>query len=160
MQIINSVCPHDCPSTCALEVERLDGVSIGRIRGAADNPYTAGVICAKVARYSERIHHPDRLRTPLRRIKDKGIGLDSFIAISWEEALDKVAEQLILAEQKSIIQMSIIMQQRIILHLMKIHQLARTVSGRKNFNTMLLIILLLVFNPIMRVAYTETDTID
>ena len=100
MQIINSVCPHDCPSTCALEVERLDGVSIGRIRGAADNPYTAGVICAKVARYSERIHHPDRLRTPLRRIKDKGIGLDSFIAISWEEALDKVAEQLILAEQK------------------------------------------------------------
>ena len=70
MQIINSVCPHDCPSTCALEVERLDGVSIGRIRGADDNPYTAGVICAKVARYSERIHHPDRLRTPLRRIKD------------------------------------------------------------------------------------------
>lgn len=100
MQIINSVCPHDCPSTCALEVERLDGVSIGRIRGAADNPYTAGVICAKVARYSERIHHPDRLRTPLRRIKEKGLGLDSFIAISWEEALDKVAEQLILAEQK------------------------------------------------------------
>jgi anaerobic selenocysteine-containing dehydrogenase len=30
------------------------------VRGAPDNAYTAGVICAKVARYAERIHHPDR----------------------------------------------------------------------------------------------------
>src|SRR6478735_2786148 len=59
--------PHDCPSTCALEVEVLDGRSIGRVRGAADNLYTAGVICAKVARYAERIHHPDRLLHPLIR---------------------------------------------------------------------------------------------
>jgi uncharacterized damage-inducible protein DinB len=34
---------------------------IGRVRGAEDNSYTAGVICAKVARYAERVHHPDRL---------------------------------------------------------------------------------------------------
>jgi hypothetical protein len=27
-----SVCPHDCPSACALEVERIDGDRIGRIR--------------------------------------------------------------------------------------------------------------------------------
>ena len=59
--IAYSVCPHDCPSTCALEVERLDGHTIGRVRGATENSYTAGVICAKVARYAERIHHPDRL---------------------------------------------------------------------------------------------------
>src|SRR5437867_3533629 len=54
-----SACPHDCPSTCALEVEVLDAHTIGRVRGAAENAYTAGVICAKVARYAERIHHPD-----------------------------------------------------------------------------------------------------
>ena len=54
-----SACPHDCPSTCALEVEVLDAHTIGRVRGAADNDYTAGVICAKVARYAERVHHPD-----------------------------------------------------------------------------------------------------
>ena len=62
-----SVCPHDCPSTCALEVEVLDGARIGAVRGAEDNSYTAGVICAKVARYAERIHHPDRLTQPLLR---------------------------------------------------------------------------------------------
>ena len=49
-----SACPHDCPSTCALEVELLDERTIGRVRGSKDNDYTAGVICAKVARYAER----------------------------------------------------------------------------------------------------------
>src|SRR5262249_59577124 len=56
-----SACPHDCPSTCALEVELLDERTIGRVHGAKDNDYTAGVICAKVARYAEREHHAQRL---------------------------------------------------------------------------------------------------
>ena len=67
VRIAASACPHDCPSTCALEVEVIDERTIGRLRGAADNAYTAGVICAKVARYAERLHHPDRLTRPLRR---------------------------------------------------------------------------------------------
>jgi anaerobic selenocysteine-containing dehydrogenase len=45
-----SACPHDCPSTCALEVELIDERTIGRVHGSKDNDYTAGVICAKVAR--------------------------------------------------------------------------------------------------------------
>jgi anaerobic selenocysteine-containing dehydrogenase len=65
--IRSSVCPHDCPSTCALEVQVLDGRRIGAVRGAEANSYTAGVICAKVSRYAERIHHPDRLTQPLLR---------------------------------------------------------------------------------------------
>ncbi|MDJ0937101.1 MAG: hypothetical protein QNI93_17090, partial [Kiloniellales bacterium] len=56
VQYLHSTCPHDCPSTCALEVERLSPTRIGKVRGARDNPYTAGVICAKVARYAERVH--------------------------------------------------------------------------------------------------------
>jgi anaerobic selenocysteine-containing dehydrogenase len=97
-EIHYSACPHDCPSTCALEVEKLDDFTIGRVRGAADNSYTAGVICAKVARYAERIHHPDRLTQPMRRTGAKGSG--SFEAISWDDALDAVAEGFIKAEQK------------------------------------------------------------
>jgi anaerobic selenocysteine-containing dehydrogenase len=62
-----STCPHDCPSACSLEVERLGPGRIGRVRGNAAQPYTAGVVCAKVARYAERVHHPDRLTQPLVR---------------------------------------------------------------------------------------------
>lgn len=69
-----SACPHDCPSTCALEVEIEPTGRIGRVRGARDNSYTAGVICAKVARYAERANHPDRLLTPLKRTGPKGSG--------------------------------------------------------------------------------------
>jgi anaerobic selenocysteine-containing dehydrogenase len=93
-----SACPHDCPSTCALEVEVLDAHTIGRVRGAPDNSYTAGVICAKVARYAERVHHPDRLLRPLRRKGEKGSV--EFVPISWDDALDLVAESLLRAEQR------------------------------------------------------------
>jgi anaerobic selenocysteine-containing dehydrogenase len=93
-----SACPHDCPSTCALEVEVIDSRTIGRIRGAADNLYTAGVICEKVARYAERVHHPDRLLHPMRRTGPKGSG--QFAPISWDDALDIVTEQFLRAEQK------------------------------------------------------------
>ena len=72
-----TACPHDCPSTCALEVELLDERTIGRVRGSKDNDYTAGVICAKVARYAEREHHADRLLQPLRRKGDKGAASSS-----------------------------------------------------------------------------------
>ncbi len=90
MSIQRTTCSHDCPSVCSLEVERLDGRTIGRVRGAQANSYTAGVTCAKMARYAERVHHPDRLTRPLRRRGEKGAG--SFEEISWDDALDEVAE--------------------------------------------------------------------
>ena len=68
------------------------------MRGAADNDYTAGVICAKVARYAERVHHPGRLTTPLLRKGAKGSG--EFAPISWDDALDLVAEKFLRAEQR------------------------------------------------------------
>ena len=45
-----SVCPHDCAGTCALEVERLDSRTIGRVYGSKRNSYTGGGICEKVVR--------------------------------------------------------------------------------------------------------------
>jgi anaerobic selenocysteine-containing dehydrogenase len=96
VRIGHSVCPHDCPSTCALEVELLDPRTIGRVHGAADNDYTLGVICAKVARYAERVHHPDRLTRPLRRRQRSG----AFEPISWDDALDLVAEKFDATERR------------------------------------------------------------
>lgn len=91
-----SACPHDCPSTCALEVDVLAPDRIGRVRGSKDNSYTDGVICAKVARYAERIHHPDRLTKPMIRTGPKGSG--QFREASWDEALDLVAEKFLAIE--------------------------------------------------------------
>ncbi len=70
---------------------------MGRIKGSADNSYTAGVICAKVARYAERLYHPDRLMKPLVRKGGKGGG--EWGDISWEAALDAIAENFVKAEQ-------------------------------------------------------------
>ena len=100
LDIVHSVCPHDCPSACAIEVELIDGRRIGRVRGASAQSYTRGVVCAKVARYAERQHHPARLSQPLRRAGEKGIGVAAFVPISWEDALDEVAEGLTGAAQR------------------------------------------------------------
>ena len=67
-EIVRSACPHDCPSACAVEVERLSPTLIGRIRGNPELPFTAGVVCEKVGRYAERVHHPDRLNLPMRLV--------------------------------------------------------------------------------------------
>ena len=93
LRIAPAVCPHDCTSVCALDVEVLDARTIGRVRGSERNAYTAGVVCEKVARYAERVHHPDRLTTPLMRNGPKGS--KNWKAISWDEALDRVAEAFI-----------------------------------------------------------------
>ena len=91
-----SVCSHDCPSACTLDVEIIAPNRIGRVYGAKINPYTAGVVCAKVARYSERVHHADRLTRPLRRkgAKSPTASRADFEEISWDDALDIVAEHL------------------------------------------------------------------
>jgi anaerobic selenocysteine-containing dehydrogenase len=98
VDIRHSTCPHDCPSACALDIEVIDGHTIGRVRGSKLQTYTAGVVCAKVARYAERIHHPDRLMYPQRRIGPKGSG--QFARISWDDALDEIAARFDQAERE------------------------------------------------------------
>jgi anaerobic selenocysteine-containing dehydrogenase len=97
-EIRHSTCPHDCPSACALDIEVIDKSTIGRVRGNKQQSYTAGVICAKVARYAERIHHPDRLTYPQFRVGPKGSG--KFARISWDDALDEIAGRFDAAERE------------------------------------------------------------
>ncbi len=84
-----TTCVLDCPDGCAIEVEVEDGriVSIGPDR-------TAGTrfLCGKVARFDRRLEHADRITEPLRRRGAKGAG--AFEAISWDEALDELAERI------------------------------------------------------------------
>ena len=86
-----SICPLDCPDTCSLTVSVENDVIVG-IRGSHANPYTNGVLCAKVpAAYPEFVHGPGRLRTPLRRVGRKGEG--RFEPITWDDALDLVYQR-------------------------------------------------------------------
>ncbi|MFC3109174.1 molybdopterin-dependent oxidoreductase [Undibacterium arcticum] len=88
---VRAVCPHDCPDTCALLVTVEDGVATA-VRGDPEHPTTAGVLCTKVSRYTERTYHQDRLLYPMKRVGKKGEG--KFARISWDEALDTIAARL------------------------------------------------------------------
>lgn len=88
---VRATCPLDCPDTCALLVTVEDGVATA-VKGDPEHPTTAGVLCTKVSRYTERTYHADRLLTPLRRVGKKGEG--KFERISWDEALDAIAVRL------------------------------------------------------------------
>ena len=88
---VKGACPHDCPDTCALDVHVRNGVAI-KVTGSSVHAPTAGVLCTKVARYTERTYHPDRLLHPMRRVGRKGEG--RFERISWEEAISTVAGRL------------------------------------------------------------------
>lgn len=85
-----SVCTLDCPDTCSLSVS----VSAGRItavRGSRALPYTAGVVCEKVAHHTVQwVHGPQRLAQPLVRTGPRGSG--RFAPVPWDEALDRVHE--------------------------------------------------------------------
>ena len=95
--IRTTTCPMDCPDACALEVQVDDGqvVSIG---GRHDHPNTSGFICSKVANFSRRLEHPDRLLHPLRRTGEKGEG--RFEEISWESAIAEISTRFETTKQQ------------------------------------------------------------
>ncbi|MCP3711952.1 molybdopterin oxidoreductase family protein [Paraburkholderia sp. CNPSo 3274] len=90
-EFARAVCPHDCPDTCAMRVTVEKGRAV-KVSGDPDHPPTQGVLCTKVTRYAERVHHPKRLTQPMKRVGRKGEG--HFEPISWDEACRIAAERL------------------------------------------------------------------
>ena len=84
-------CPHDCPDTCSLVTTVVNGVAT-KVQGNPDHPATGGVLCAKVAKYAERTHHPERLTQPLKRVGPKGPGAQ-WQPVGWDEALADAANE-------------------------------------------------------------------
>jgi anaerobic selenocysteine-containing dehydrogenase len=110
-QTIHAACPHDCPDACGVLITVEDGRAT-RIQGDPEHPVTRGFLCAKVAKYLDRVYSPDRVLYPMRRIGPKGpaAGQRSFAPhgqpgaavptqtetwkrISWDEALDEIASR-------------------------------------------------------------------
>ena len=90
-RMVRGACHHDCPDTCAWEVQVSDGRAVS-LRGAMEHPVTQGTLCPKVNRFLDRVYHPDRLHTPMRRSGPKGSG--AFEAIGWNEAIGEIAGRM------------------------------------------------------------------
>jgi len=70
-QVVHAACPHDCPDACGVLITVEDGRAT-RIQGDPEHPVTRGFLCAKVAKYLDRVYSPDRVLYPMRRVGAKG----------------------------------------------------------------------------------------
>jgi len=93
-RVVHAACPHDCPDACGTLITVEDGRAT-RIQGDPAHPVTQGFLCAKVAKYLDRVYSPDRVLYPMRRVAPKGTGGETaFRRISWDEALNEVTARL------------------------------------------------------------------
>jgi anaerobic selenocysteine-containing dehydrogenase len=94
--LVHAACPHDCPDACGVLITVEDGRAT-RIQGDPNHPVTRGFLCAKVAKYLDRVYSPDRVLYPMRRIAAKGAAStqrnEVWQRIPWDEALDEIAER-------------------------------------------------------------------
>ena len=91
-RVVHAACPHDCPDACGVLITIEDGRAT-KIQGDPEHPVTDGFLCAKVAKYLDRVYSPDRVLYPMRRVKAKGPSEASFERISWDEALDEITHR-------------------------------------------------------------------
>jgi len=101
--VVHAACPHDCPDACGVLITVEDGRAT-RVQGDPEHPVTRGFLCAKVAKYLDRVYSPDRVFYPMRRVMGKGAGAprtgqspvptQAFQRISWDEALDEITRRL------------------------------------------------------------------
>src|SRR5579863_2450620 len=107
-QVVHAACPHDCPDACGVLITVEDGRAT-KIQGDPEHPVTRGFLCAKVAKYLDRVYSPDRVLYPMRRVAAKGATAEqrsfaprdpvkdpvphnqTWQRISWDEALDEIA---------------------------------------------------------------------
>jgi anaerobic selenocysteine-containing dehydrogenase len=109
-RVVHAACPHDCPDACGVLITIEDGRAT-RIQGDPEHPVTRGFLCAKVAKYLDRVYSPDRVLYPMRRVKPKGAASverrasspgqavappaeGAFERISWDQALDEITHRL------------------------------------------------------------------
>ena len=102
LKVVHAVCSHDCPDSCGVLVTVDEGTGRAvKMQGDPSHPVTRGFLCGKVAKYLDRVYSPDRLLYPMRRRAgvpkgplEQGREAEAFERISWDEALDLVADRL------------------------------------------------------------------
>src|SRR5690348_6735047 len=92
-KVVHAACPHDCPDACGVLITVEDDRAT-KIQGDPDHPVTRGFLCAKVAKYLDRVYSPDRVLFPMRRVAEKGSRHPgAFERITWDEALKEITER-------------------------------------------------------------------
>jgi anaerobic selenocysteine-containing dehydrogenase len=92
--ITKSFC-HQCPARCGIDVYTTNGRAHA-IYGTLDNPLSNGKLCPKGHYGLYMLYDPDRFKSPMKRTNPtKGRDIDpGFVPVSWDEALDIVAQRL------------------------------------------------------------------
>ncbi len=94
-RVVTSTCGHNCGGRCVVNAHVVGGrivkISTDPRRWEPELPPLHA--CARGVGQIERVYHPDRLQHPLRRTGPRGSG--QFERVSWDEALDEVARQLL-----------------------------------------------------------------
>ncbi|MFR1640041.1 MAG: molybdopterin-dependent oxidoreductase [Eggerthellaceae bacterium] len=89
--ICNGVCRPNCFSTCMMNVHVREGKIVKT--SPADFPDTSfNRICLRGLSHVENVHHPDRVLYPMKQTGERGS--DQWERVSWDEALDEIAEKL------------------------------------------------------------------
>ncbi len=83
-----SACALNCPDICSFKITVEEG-RIVRLDGDEDHPYTLGRACSKGYAHVLRTYSEDRLRYPMRKRADS-----TFVQVSWDEALNEIAEKM------------------------------------------------------------------
>jgi len=101
-RIVHAACPHDCPDACGVLITVEDGRAT-KIQGDPGHPVTRGFLCAKVAKYLDRVYSLDRVLYPMRRIAAKGIAAEqlSFAPARQPRACPEVAEGAAIPTQEA-----------------------------------------------------------
>lgn len=96
MRRYTTVCPRNCYSTCSLNVfVDEESQKIRRVEAHPANKATPKGACLKGLSYVERVHSPDRILFPLKRIPRTG----EFQRISWDEALETICRKLLVLRE-------------------------------------------------------------
>jgi anaerobic selenocysteine-containing dehydrogenase len=92
IEIRKSLCTIcDSLHQCGLDLYVQKGKVI-KVEGTKENPHNRGTLCPKGAAFRQYLYHEDRIKTPLKRIGSRGS--NQFVPISWDEALNTIAEKL------------------------------------------------------------------
>lgn len=90
-QKIYTSCTLDCPDGCGIIAHVKDG-RVVKLEGHPDHEFTQGYLCGKTYRFPERVYSPERQLHPLKRSNGRPDG--GWDRITWDEALDLVAEKI------------------------------------------------------------------